>query len=105
MHVVVFLLMLNNLAGSICMVKGHQYDECCLNAGLVVPTVPALAQAAPVAVPSSCLMLTNMFDPSDKEKPADWIADIREDVLEACIEFGDILHVHVDPKSLVCMYC
>lgn len=67
--------------------------------GLVVPTVPALAQA-PVVVPSSCFMLTNMFEPNN-ENQSDWVADIREDVLEECMEFGSILHVHVEPQSQV----
>ena len=78
-------------------------DSSLLYAGLVVPTVPALAQ--PVVVPSSCFMLTNMFDPSSLENQPDWEADIREDVLEGCVEFGDILHIHVDPKSQVSDLC
>ncbi len=67
--------------------------------GLVVPTIPALAQP-PVPVPSSCFMLTNMFDPSKENQP-DWETDISDDVLEECAEFGEVLHVHVDVYSKV----
>ena len=47
-------------------------------------------------------MLTNMFDPS-KENGPDWEVDIREDVLEECMEFGEILHIHVDRHSQACV--
>lgn len=70
-----------------------------LLSGLVVPTIPALAQQ-PVPVPSACFMLTNMFDPS-KENGPDWEVDIREDVLEECMEFGDIYHIYIDRHSQV----
>lgn len=66
---------------------------------LKVPAVPALAQV-PVHVPSSCFMLTNMFE-ANTSNQTDWISDIRDDVLEECMEFGGIFHIHVDPKSQV----
>ena len=75
------------------------YEILVFDSGLVVPTIPALAQP-PVPVPSCCFMLTNMFDPSKENQP-DWESDIRDDVLEACAEFGDIVHIHVDVYSQV----
>lgn len=75
------------------------YADSALMLGLVVPTIPALAQA-PTPVPSACFMLTNMFNPS-KEDKAGWEIDIRDDVLEECMEFGNVVHVYVDRYSQV----
>ena len=55
----------------------------------------------PVPVLSSCFMLTNMFNPS-KEEQVGWEVDIRDDVLEECMEFGDVVHIYVDRYSQVC---
>lgn len=41
-----------------------------------------------------------MFDPNS-ENQSDWEADIRDDVLEECMEFGNVLHIHVDRFSQV----
>lgn len=61
------------------------------NAGLSVPQVdvPAI---------SACFMLSNMFDPSN-ETERNWDFDIRDDVLDECNKFGDVLHIHVDKTS------
>ncbi len=67
-----------------------------------MPTIPALAQA-PMPVPSSCLMLTNMFDPAQENEP-DWELDIRDDVLEKVMEFGEVLHIYVDVNTQVRQY-
>ena len=50
---------------------------------------------------SACFMLSNMFDPTT-ENDAGWENDIRDDVLEECMSFGNVLHIHVDPFSQVC---
>ena len=62
-----------------------------LSAGLSVPQVdvPAI---------SSCFMLSNMFDPTN-ETETGWERDIRDDVLDECNKFGDVLHIHVDTVS------
>ena len=59
--------------------------------GLSVPQVdvPAI---------SACFMLSNMFDPSN-ESEQNWDMDIRDDVLDECNKFGDVLHIHVDKTS------
>ena len=60
-------------------------------AGLSVPQVdvPAI---------SACFMLSNMFDPST-EMETGWDSDIKDDVLDECNKFGDVLHIHVDISS------
>lgn len=47
-------------------------------------------------------MLSNMFDPG-AENEAGWENDIRDDVLEECMAYGHVLHIHVDPFSQVCV--
>jgi RNA-binding protein 39 len=44
-------------------------------------------------------MLSNMFDPTN-ETERNWDFDIRDDVLDECNKFGDVLHIHVDKTSL-----
>ena len=76
----------------------------CTWIGLVVPTIPALATplgATPPPVVSPCLMLTNMFDLMSENEPG-WEEDIRDDVLEELMAFGNVLHIHVDSISQVC---
>lgn len=34
-----------------------------------------------------------------RESGSDWDREIREDVLEECVKFGNIFHVHVDKFS------
>ena len=43
-------------------------------------------------------MLSNMFDPTT-ETETGWEHDIRDDVLDECNKFGDVLHLHVDTVS------
>lgn len=93
---------LNSTARAALMAKLSQGHS----AGLSVPGVPApvvgvqQAMAAPVAIPlpTPCIMLLNMFDPT-KEKDLDWDADIRDDVLEECTKYGHVYHIHVDKGS------
>ena len=41
----------------------------------------------------------------NREKDADWDADIRDDVLEECTKYGHVFHIHVDKASnQVCKY-
>ena len=56
--------------------------------------------AGTMSMPSSCLLLTNMFDMMANKEPG-WEDDIRDDVLEELMAFGDVVHVHVDPISPV----
>ncbi|KAL9974908.1 hypothetical protein ACROYT_G012010 [Oculina patagonica] len=93
---------LNSTARAALMAKLSQGHS----AGLSVPGVPApvvgvqQAMATPVAIPlpTPCIMLLNMFDPT-KEKDPDWDADIRDDVLEECTKYGHVYHIHVDKAS------
>ncbi|XP_020609509.1 RNA-binding protein 39-like isoform X2 [Orbicella faveolata] len=93
---------LNSTARAALMAKLSQGHS----AGLSVPGVPApavgvqQAMATPVSIPlpTQCIMLLNMFDPT-KEKDPDWDADIRDDVLEECTKYGYVYHIHVDKAS------
>lgn len=93
---------LNSTARAALMAKLSQGHS----AGLSVPGVPApvvgvqQAMTAPVSIPlpTPCIMLLNMFDPT-KEKDVDWDADIKDDVLEECTKYGQVYHIHVDKSS------
>merc|ERR550517_982089 len=64
------------------------------------PAAAAQPQAppAPVMLPSTCLLLRNMFDPS-KETDPDFDLDIREDVMEEVQKYGPLQHIYVDKTS------
>jgi len=49
-------------------------------------------------MPTRCLMLINMFDPS-KETDPDFDLEIREDVREEVSNHGRLLHIYVDKTS------
>jgi len=53
---------------------------------------------APVMLPSTCLLLRNMFDPA-KETDPDFDLDIREDVMEEVQKYGPLQHIYVDKTS------
>ncbi|KAF1892611.1 hypothetical protein Lal_00011079 [Lupinus albus] len=59
--------------------------------------------AEPVGVPSECLLLKNMFDPSTETDP-DFDLDIKEDVEEECSKYGRVKHIYVDKKSAGFVY-
>jgi RNA-binding protein 39 len=83
------------------------------NAGLTVPTMPLMAQPAPMmmaaplapavnsvvppvnGVPSVNVLVCNMFDPATETEP-EWDLDIREDMLEECSKYGQVDTVHVE---------
>ncbi|CAE5985469.1 unnamed protein product [Arabidopsis arenosa] len=74
------------------------------------PAVAGLAGAGiipgvidPVGVPSECLLLKNMFDPST-ETEDDFDKDIEEDVKEECSKFGNLNHIYVDKNSIGFVY-
>ena len=56
-----------------------------------VPNIPAI---------STCIMLSNMFDPTSENEPG-WDKDIHDDVLEECMRHGPVMHIYVDPFSQV----
>jgi len=62
---------------------------------------PSAQAAIPVAPPiaTQCFMLSNMFDPFAEESNTNFQAEIRDDVLEACMEHGGAVHIFVDVKS------
>ena len=71
-----------------------------------MPIIPALAtplvssQPAVAPMASSCMMLTNMFDLLADNEPG-WEEDIKDDVLEELMAFGNTVHIYVDPISQV----
>eukprot|EP00879_Flechtneria_rotunda_P013674 GHRR01014284.1.p1 GENE.GHRR01014284.1~~GHRR01014284.1.p1 ORF type:complete len:341 (+),score=135.00 GHRR01014284.1:1149-2171(+) len=78
-----------------------------------MPGVP-LAAAAPAGVvdlglgpgrlgpdspiPTPCLLLKNMFGPSEQADPG-WVAELTEDVREECSRYGHVQHLYVDKDS------
>ncbi|CAB4009583.1 RNA-binding 39-like isoform X4 [Paramuricea clavata] len=76
------------------------------SAGLSVPGAPPANPAVSILhtpvnipLPTPCLMISNMFDPT-KEKDHDWHLDIQDDVLDELSKFGGIIHIHVDQTSV-----
>lgn len=49
--------------------------------------------------PTPCLLLKNMFDPTESQGEPGWDEEIAADVKEECSKFGIVNHIHVDPKS------
>lgn len=74
------------------------------------PLVPAVLQTPllPQAQQqSSCVVVSNMFDPSKENEPG-WDDDIKNDVLEEVSKFGAVVHIHVDstdPEGRVYTKC
>ena len=60
--------------------------------------LPQMGGGSNIAVPTPCVLLTNMFD-ALSEKEVGWEEDIRDDVIEEFMRFGDVVHVYVDPLS------
>ncbi|GJP29232.1 hypothetical protein CLOM_g20357 [Closterium sp. NIES-68] len=58
----------------------------------------APAAAEVVGPPTECLLLTNMFDPS-QDIDEEFEQDIREDVEDECTKFGPVKKVYVDRHS------
>ncbi|KAJ5704042.1 hypothetical protein N7493_011180 [Penicillium malachiteum] len=52
-----------------------------------------------VNMASRCVMLRNMFDPSEEEGEA-WIKELEDDVRSECEEkYGHVVHISLDPSS------
>lgn len=81
------------------------------NSGQVLPGLTAASFSMPaltpsidaVGVPSECLLLKNMFDPSSETEP-DFDLDIKEDVQEECSKFGRLKHIHIEKNSAGFVY-
>uniref|UniRef100_A0A7N0VAP5 RRM domain-containing protein n=1 Tax=Kalanchoe fedtschenkoi TaxID=63787 RepID=A0A7N0VAP5_KALFE len=73
-----------------------------VNSGAVV-NYAAAAVVDPIGIPSECLLLKNMFDPS-LETESDFELDIKEDVEDECSKFGKVKHIHVDRNSAGFVY-
>ncbi|CAH2051516.1 unnamed protein product, partial [Thlaspi arvense] len=69
----------------------------------ILPGVNIPAALDTVGVPSECLLLKNMFDPSTETEP-DFDKDIKEDVQEECSKFGKLNHIFVDKNSVGFVY-
>ncbi len=66
-----------------------------------VPSAPPVMPAAEKVRKSHCLLFGNMFDPEDPaivESP-NFFSDMKEDVKEACSEFGKVERVFVEEDS------
>lgn len=58
----------------------------------------AAASLLPLQLPSPCLLIVNMFDPTQESEP-DWDTDIADEMRDESSKFGRLLHVHVDKAS------
>ncbi|KAF3549785.1 hypothetical protein DY000_02005408 [Brassica cretica] len=67
-------------------------------AGVNIPAV-----VDPVGVPSECLLLKNMFDPSTETEP-EFDEDIKEDVKDKFSQFGELNRIFVDENSIGFVY-
>nr|XP_009384003.1 PREDICTED: RNA-binding protein 39 isoform X2 [Musa acuminata subsp. malaccensis] len=76
-------------------------------AGLPASGLPVASATAPAlqtaGVPSECLLLKNMFDPSVEAEP-DFDLDIKDDVQDECSKFGTVKHISVDKNSAGYVY-
>uniref|UniRef100_A0A1D1XJ94 RNA-binding protein 39 n=1 Tax=Anthurium amnicola TaxID=1678845 RepID=A0A1D1XJ94_9ARAE len=75
--------------------------------GLLSSSLPVAAAAVPqvdtIGVPSECLLLKNMFDPTAETEP-DFDLDIKEDVRDECSKFGMVKHIFVEKNSAGFVY-
>lgn len=57
------------------------------------------AQAVPAigGLPSTCIVMRNMFNLEEETQP-NWDNDIKEDVLEECSKYGKVNHAYVETK-------
>ncbi|KAI3896949.1 hypothetical protein MKX03_026708, partial [Papaver bracteatum] len=62
-------------------------------------SLPVTAISVPpidfVGVPSECIILKNMFDPTSETEP-DFDLDIKDDVQDEVSKFGTVKHIFVD---------
>lgn len=63
-------------------------------------TVPSVES---IGIPSECLLLKNMFDPTLEDEP-DFDLDIRDDVKEECSKHGTLKHIYVEKNSAGFVY-
>ncbi|KAK1295717.1 Nucleolin 1 [Acorus calamus] len=66
--------------------------------GAGVLPLSAVPSIDTIGVPSECLMLKNMFDPTVETEP-DFELDIKDDIQDECSKFGTVKHIHVDKNS------
>ncbi|KAG6487906.1 hypothetical protein ZIOFF_056644 [Zingiber officinale] len=71
--------------------------------GLPVASTAAAPPLHTAGVPSECLLLKNMFDPTVESEP-DFDLDIKEDVHDECSKFGTVKHIYVDKNSAGYVY-
>ncbi|KAB2636253.1 RNA-binding protein 39 [Pyrus ussuriensis x Pyrus communis] len=66
-------------------------------AGLQIPAA-TLPSVDTIGVPSECLLLKNMFDPTAESEP-NFDLDIKDDVQEECSKYGTLKHIYVDKNT------
>ncbi|OWM80438.1 hypothetical protein CDL15_Pgr019718 [Punica granatum] len=70
--------------------------------GLQVPPA-AVPTINSIGIPSECLLLKNMFDPTLETEP-DFDLDIKDDVQEESSKYGKLKHIYVDKNSAGFVY-
>jgi len=61
--------------------------------GMAMPEQPQT-----VAYSGPCVLLKNMFDPTQETEP-NWDEEIKQDIKEECSKYGSIQHIHVEKDS------
>lgn len=66
----------------------------------------ALMPEVPMAAPSACVLLKNMFDPEgeDEKGDPDFFTDLQEDVKEECGKYGQVVAAKIKPVSAGFVY-
>ncbi|KAL4880968.1 hypothetical protein BJY04DRAFT_190519 [Aspergillus karnatakaensis] len=66
---------------------------------IILPKAEAKPLPVNVNMASRCVMLRNMFDPTEEEGEA-WIKELEDDVRAECEEkYGHVVHISLDPNS------
>eukprot|EP00698_Gefionella_okellyi_P019171 TRINITY_DN583_c0_g1_i1.p1 TRINITY_DN583_c0_g1~~TRINITY_DN583_c0_g1_i1.p1 ORF type:complete len:369 (+),score=100.28 TRINITY_DN583_c0_g1_i1:534-1640(+) len=83
-------LRLSATSRAMLMAKMQRHDD--------TVSMPAPVQTRlPSEIPSPCVLLKNMFDPTDKDEQ--FFEEIRSDVESEVSKFGQLRHLFVDPRN------
>ncbi|XP_047339749.1 RNA-binding protein 39-like [Impatiens glandulifera] len=69
-------------------------------AAISVALIPTIVVSEPIGIPSECLLLKNMFDPTMEMDPK-YDLEIKDDVQVECSKYGPVLHIYVDNAGYV----
>ncbi|XP_047339750.1 uncharacterized protein LOC124943255 [Impatiens glandulifera] len=70
------------------------------HAAIYAALLPTIVVSEPIGMPSECLLLKNIFDPTMEMDPK-YDLEIKDDVEAECSKYGPILHIYVDNVGYV----